>query len=72
VPYLVSLACAASIGNLVSAAAAAYGSFGGLLIGRGISGAVYEAVDMTPLGFIPALLPTMWAGAYTRSLFSSR
>jgi hypothetical protein len=33
---------------------------------------VYEAVDMTPLGFIPALLPTMWAGAYTRSLFSSR
>ena len=40
----------ATLGNFAAAAAVQSGSFAGLLVGRGISGSVYEAVDMMPLG----------------------
>ena len=50
-------------GNVIAAWGAESGSFAALLAGRGVAGAVYEAVDMTPLGFIPELLPGLWGTA---------
>jgi len=50
----------ASLGNVIAALAVQWGSFPVLLVGRGVSGSVYEAVDMIPLGFMPALLPDLW------------
>uniref|UniRef100_A0A7S4QG63 Lysosomal dipeptide transporter MFSD1 n=1 Tax=Ditylum brightwellii TaxID=49249 RepID=A0A7S4QG63_9STRA len=63
-PEDVFLACAwtAVLGNVMSAVAvAAFGSYHGLVAGRAVAGMAYEAVDMLPLGFLPALLPGSWA-----------
>ena len=60
VVVFVGVCVASALGNFVAALGAERGSFPTLLTGRGIAGAVYEAVDMTPLGFIPQLLPGRW------------
>lgn len=56
----VAVATVASLGNVLAAVGVQMGSFGTLLAGRSTAGAVYEAVDMTPLGFMPQLLPELW------------
>mmetsp|Transcript_3876 Transcript_3876/g.17858 ORF Transcript_3876/g.17858 Transcript_3876/m.17858 type:complete len:490 (+) Transcript_3876:186-1655(+) len=60
VVVFVGVCIVSALGNFVAAVGAERGSFPTLLAGRGIAGAVYEAVDMTPLGFIPQLLPGRW------------
>ena len=60
VVVFVGVCVTSGLGNFVAAIGAERASFPTLLAGRGIAGAVYEAVDMTPLGFIPQLLPGRW------------
>lgn len=45
------------VGNAITGVGGAKGSFTILLVGRGIAGTVYEAVDMMPLAFVPQMLP---------------
>jgi hypothetical protein len=44
----VAVACVGSLGNVIATAAVQWGSFGGLLVGRGVSGSVYEVGAGTP------------------------
>ena len=58
-----TVAAVGAAGNVLSAAGASSGSFAALACGRAVAGSVYEAIDMTPLGFVPALLPGLWGTA---------